>query len=520
MSDWSEGYVTEIGYSHGYYPELAPSLQRLALLLVGVEPPPEGGACLELGYGQGVSAAVHAAATGSPFWGTDFNPDHAVHARSLTRNIGLDLQLLDASFAELADRIRELRDLPEFQYIGLHGIWSWISDENRAHIVDIIRRRLSVGGVVYISYNTFPGWAASFPMRHLLALHATLAGADSQGVPARIDEAIRFARTLADGNARYFTANREAGIRLEQIAKQGRNYLAHEYFNRDWQPMFFQEMADWMARGKLEFATSARIVDQIDSLHLKPEALATLNNIAHPLLRESVRDYFINQVFRGDLFMRGMRRLSGQERWAQLADTRFVLLVPVEDIAFSVKGTLGDQVLTESAFRPFVEALARHDYRSRSLMEVRHELSPALGNPGTLASMVTMLVGSGQLHPVQSGQIIARAAPHAQALNRELLARVRAGRGEISVLASPVTGCGVSVSLFHQMFLLARDAGYRDAAAMARWVWDTLMVPDNRRIVHDGAPLAGPEESVAWLERDAVKFDRRLPVLAALGIVP
>jgi SAM-dependent methyltransferase len=62
--------------------------------------------------------------------------------------------LFDESFAEFASR-----DLPEFDYIGLHGIWSWISDENRAVIVDFIRRKLKVGGVLYISYNTLPGWA-------------------------------------------------------------------------------------------------------------------------------------------------------------------------------------------------------------------------------------------------------------------------------------------------------------------------------------------------------------------------
>jgi len=44
--------------------------------------------------------------------------------------------------------------LPDFDYIGLHGIWSWISDENRQVIVDFIRKKLKVGGVLYISYNT------------------------------------------------------------------------------------------------------------------------------------------------------------------------------------------------------------------------------------------------------------------------------------------------------------------------------------------------------------------------------
>lgn len=40
-------------------------------------------------------------------------------------------------------------DLPEFDFIGIHGIWSWISDEARQAMVDFVRKKLSVGGVLY-----------------------------------------------------------------------------------------------------------------------------------------------------------------------------------------------------------------------------------------------------------------------------------------------------------------------------------------------------------------------------------
>ena len=66
---------------------------------------------------------------------------------------GAGAQLFDQSFAEFCNR----GDLPHFDFIGLHGIWSWISDENRAVIVDFVRRKLAVGGVLYVSYNTQPG---------------------------------------------------------------------------------------------------------------------------------------------------------------------------------------------------------------------------------------------------------------------------------------------------------------------------------------------------------------------------
>ena len=38
-SDWAGGYVTGIGYSYGYYPELAPSFLQYVLLARGYQPP-------------------------------------------------------------------------------------------------------------------------------------------------------------------------------------------------------------------------------------------------------------------------------------------------------------------------------------------------------------------------------------------------------------------------------------------------------------------------------------------------
>eukprot|EP01032_Pedospumella_encystans_P035337 gene35337-39975_t len=48
-------------------------------------------------------------------------------------------QLHDQSFAEFCNR----PGLPDFDFIGLHGIWSWISEANRAVIVDFVRRKLN-----------------------------------------------------------------------------------------------------------------------------------------------------------------------------------------------------------------------------------------------------------------------------------------------------------------------------------------------------------------------------------------
>ena len=180
-TSWTSGYVTELEYTYGYYRELCPGLLRLACVSAGIAPPSTKQLqYLELGFGQGLSINIHAAAVDGEFWGTDFNPTQVTHARALTEASGSGAKLFEDSFAEFAAR----PDLPEFDIIGLHGIWTWISDENSRVIVDLIRRKLRAGGIVYISYNCLPGWAPAVPLRHLMKLHADFA-AEASGLLAK-----------------------------------------------------------------------------------------------------------------------------------------------------------------------------------------------------------------------------------------------------------------------------------------------------------------------------------------------
>jgi hypothetical protein len=49
---------------------------------------------------------------------------------------------------------------------------------------------------------------------------------------------------------------------------QSRLYLAHEYFNRDWLPMPFSKMAQWLAPAKVGFACSADYLSHIDAVSI------------------------------------------------------------------------------------------------------------------------------------------------------------------------------------------------------------------------------------------------------------
>ena len=165
MANWSAGYVVDVEYTHGFYQELTPSLLGFLALLQGVQSPDPGASSLtycELGCGQGFSTNLLAAANPQiQFHATDFNPGHIVGAQNLARAAAVkNVHFYDDSFAEFLSR----DDLPDFDFITLHGIYSWVSPENRQTIVEFIRRKLKPGGLVYISYNTMPGWASMMPL--------------------------------------------------------------------------------------------------------------------------------------------------------------------------------------------------------------------------------------------------------------------------------------------------------------------------------------------------------------------
>ena len=137
---WNEGYTSEINYTSGYYSELSPTRIQLALLACGIEHSVgENPDYLELGFGQGLSLNINAATSSGNFFGTDFNPGQVANARELARAMGKNIALLENSFEELAQR----SDLPQFDIIALHGIWSWISDGSGPPSSNLRASRLS-----------------------------------------------------------------------------------------------------------------------------------------------------------------------------------------------------------------------------------------------------------------------------------------------------------------------------------------------------------------------------------------
>ncbi len=206
MDDEFEGYVTATPYTHVYYPESAPSRLQLVTCNRSVRfPSSRPLRYLELGYGNGVSLNIHAAASPGEYWGTDINPAHAAAANALAAASGSGLKALSISFEELLAR----PDLPQFDVVVALGVWSWVSDANRKTIVELLRRNLVEGGVFCMSSVTLPGLGELIPLQRLLRLNLKRGGTEGT-IFEKLDAGLGLATALQKAGSPFLAEGSRA----------------------------------------------------------------------------------------------------------------------------------------------------------------------------------------------------------------------------------------------------------------------------------------------------------------------
>lgn len=507
-TDWAAGYVAEISYTFGFYRELTPSVLDFAVALAGYRAPRTLNYC-ELGCGQGYSANLLAAANPHiQFHATDFNPAQVAGARDLAAEAGsTNITFYEDSFEEFAAR----DDLPQFDMITLHGIYSWISAENRAVIVDFIRRRLSPGGMVYVSYNALPGWAAAMPLRRLLTDGSAAAG--DQPILQRLEQALGLAEQVAEAGARFFTGNPGVKDRLDKLKGQPRAYLAHEYLNRDWTPFYHADVAAEMASAKLNWVTSAHLLERMDLINLTEAQQKLLADIPEGTRRETLRDFMINQQFRRDIFVKGAVRLPPSQQHDDWNKRRFVLSVDRRSITMKVQGAVGEVTLQEEVYKPLLDVLDVDTPIGFDAL-VAHPALAALGAL-RLQQAIMLLVGLGHVHPALPDTGVDIRRQRCRAFNQAVVDRA-VWSSDLSYLASPVAGGGIVADQITQLFLRAVLTGNADPV-LAAW---TVLARNGQRLLKEGKALPTEAENLEELRQRFDSFQSRTaPLFRRLGIL-
>ena len=129
-----------------------------------------------------------------------------------------------------------------------------------------------------------------------------------------------------------------------------------------------------------------------------------------------------------------------------------------------------------------------------------------------------MLCGNGTLSAVQEDAATSKAKKHTDKLNTHLMLKARSSN-DITYLSSPVTGGGIAVGRFHQLFVMAMQQGKKKPEDWAAFVAQ-ILASQGQKIVKDGKPIETAQEQLAELTTQATDFaTKQLPILKALQVI-
>jgi SAM-dependent methyltransferase len=511
LNQWSSGYINDIDYTFGYYTELNPRRAELSFLTQGLSFPKVKTAC-ELGFGNGLSLLMHDASSDIRWYGTDFNPSQAAFARDMAEKSGLSCEISCSSFAEFCRR----DDLPQFDYIALHGIWSWVSKRDRETIIEFLRDRLNIGGVAYISYNTYPGWSTFAPIRSLMAEHYQKLGAIAEGSPKRIKNALNYVQALLDADPVYLQHAPLIKTNFKSVIENTQEYLAHEYFNKEWNPVYFSEISAELDEAKLTFACSADFRELTDTTTLKSAQKKFLDTIDDRNMRESARDFMMSTHFRRDYWVKGYQPLTKAEQIEKLHDLSFTLMREKDSVKLELKGPLGTSSLLKEVYEPALLALSSSDSVSFS------QLNNALTNSGLSVEhtlqVVQVLAAKGDILAVVDENESLKFKSTCDSLNDRILHRAKT-REDLRFLASPKTGGGVVSSRVNQLYALALMQGHKTEKDWAIFALQCLKMAGQKLVVGE-ATIDSEKEAMSYLSDQAKSFkELKLPTLRRLGVI-
>ena len=500
MRSWSGGYVADIEYIEGFYPQQSPPRMVLGCLLGGVaaDLPAADDVVhyLELGCGRGMGALMIAAS--NPAWrvtAIDYNPTHIAMGTAIARAAGIgNVDFMEADLVTLAGS-DAARAIPQADFVSLHGVWTWVGPEVRAGIVRLLGQIVRPGGVVHVSYNALPAWQGALGMQRLVYEGGRRGATRSD---RQASAGLELAREVNAAGAHYLTESGLVRELLERTAGLMPEYLSHEYMNAHWAPAFQADVAAAMADAKLDWVASANPLENFPQLMLTDEQRVLFERFDDPIMRELVKDVCLPRQFRHDLYVRGPRRIPNAERDAAVAALVLAPTVSAAELETAIDVPAGKAEMSAD-LKAMMAALMPGPASVAQLLTQ----APGRSSPAELAGV---LVGSlqGQILPHPGAEQPACATR----LNRVLGGRVQslAGTANMGALASGPLGTGLPVPKLVQ-FIAGRLLAGEDESAAGSWV-DSLaadIVPEKR-------------ETVATMVQSAI--EKRVPILRRLGIVP
>jgi hypothetical protein len=319
-------------------------------------------------------------------------------------------------------------------------VYTWVSAAARADVRAFIDRHLKPGGLVYVSYNAMPGWAADLPLQRVLLELAAAGRGDSN---ARFAAAAEAVERMTDAGALALVASPLARSGLAERRKRiAGAYFPHEFLPAAWQPLYVTDVRNDFAQIGLEPIASATIRDNFDTYTLKARWRDALATVEEPNLRELLRDFFRSTPFRRDVFGRDVRVLEDAERRARIFALSFQLARPRDQVEYCMPTVAGEVGFDTAAAQHIVASLAGGPRRLEDIGDARFPPADLLANAVALCAADDVRPVASQAVPVENlNRTLAadaaafpyRVSPHGTAIR---IAAAPAGASEAEAHAS------------------------------------------------------------------------------------
>ncbi len=294
MDDSDRSSYDILPYESLSFPRSHPHNLATVATLFGLTPAPvEECRVLELGCAGGGNIIPMAFnLPESSFVGLDLSPRQIEMGQKNVAALRLaNIELRDQSISDIGP------DLGTFDYIIVHGVYSWVAEDVRDKILSVCDSNLAANGVAYVSYNTYPGWHMPEALREMMLYHiASFEGPERQTGQARA--LLNFLhQATADKSNAYSQFLKDE---VEVLAKKRDSYIFHEFLEAVNNPVYFHEFVEDAERHGLQYLGEANVAAM--SIEHFPKKIAEKLRLAKDVIRrEQYMDFLLNRRFRATL---------------------------------------------------------------------------------------------------------------------------------------------------------------------------------------------------------------------------
>jgi hypothetical protein len=189
-------------------------------------------------------------------------------------------------------------DLQQFDFIVMHGVWSWISDSARADVIAFVRKFLKPECLFYISYDAMPGWSQLLPFHKIMSIYTENKNCSPS---EKAIAAITYLQFLREHKSAFFENNPDAKFFLQTLERSDVRYVVHELFNKNLRPEYFCDVAADMKKAGLTFVGNSVNIDNYHSM-MSEQFRKLLSTADDKISMETHRSIIQNDRFRRDIY--------------------------------------------------------------------------------------------------------------------------------------------------------------------------------------------------------------------------